>query len=376
VAVQNPSKVVSVHDKKNLSSKNEEEDEPSSSQQFPLSQTDETIRQLERDGKMEDVVGARSILSQEIYAYRKPEDEEEDGQFANIHSSQEERETHTSMAKRLGLLTQDDDDDGEKEEQAEERGQPQTPVPTAATRNESMLRDTPIRESECFGSLLEAVQKITEQEDLNGIYSLLEQQQQKQKQQRDSAGILEQLKGRTKTQSRKRKSSPNESKPKSKLAKRKKKVQEEQEAQERAKRAAVLAEQTVADPEMAKKLLLSMALVRENPRSSPETWPSRGSIVGEGFFWAHYPPLEIGKLFLLSFVYVLPSKDAVISRFRFLFFLPSQCSRRKWKSIMNYQQPNASRHNSKPLIIILLCWSRILPQSRAGNLTIAFPINP
>jgi hypothetical protein len=62
-----------------------------------------------------------------------------------------------------------------------------------------------------------------------------------------------------------------------------------------------------------------MALVRENPRSSPETWPSRGSIVGEGFFWAHYPPLEIGKVFLLGFVYVLLSKDAVISRFRFLF---------------------------------------------------------
>jgi hypothetical protein len=314
------SKVSSVLDEKKLPCKNEEEDEPSSSQQFPLSQTDETIRQLERDGKIKDVVGAQSILSQELYAYRKPEDEDEDGQFANIHSSQQECETHTSMAKRLGLLTQDDDDDNdEKEEQAEERGRPHTPVPTAATGKVSMLRDTPIRESECFGSLLEAVQKITEQEDLNGIYSLLEQQQQKKKQQCDSAGVPLQLKGRTKTQSRKRKSSPNESKPKSKVAKRKKKLQEEQEAQERAKRAAVLAEQTVADPEMAKKLLLSMALVRENPRSSPETWPSRGSIVGEGFFWAHYPPLEIGKVFLLGFVYVLLSKDAVISRFRFLF---------------------------------------------------------
>ena len=64
-----------------------------------------------------------------------------------------------------------------------------------------------------------------------------------------------------------------------------------------AKRAAALAEQTVADPEMAKKLLLSMALVRENPRSAPETLPPRGATVPEGFFWAHYPPLEACLLY-------------------------------------------------------------------------------
>jgi hypothetical protein len=74
-----------------------------------------------------------------------------------------------------------------------------------------------------------------------------------------------------------------------------KKDYEQRKAQEVAKRAAALAEQTVADPEMAKKLLLSMALVRENPRTLPSTWPPRGSVVPEGFFWAHYPPLEAGK---------------------------------------------------------------------------------
>lgn len=285
VAVANP-KLGAVFGKENLRAEKEEESEPSSSQQFPLSQTDETIRQLERDGDMKDVVGAQSILSQELYAYRKPEDE--DSQFANIHSSQQECETHTSMAKRLGLLTQDDDDDNEAAEP--EHPQPTTPVPPIATRKVSMLRDTPIRESECFGSLLEAVQKITEQEDLNGIYSHIEQQQQEQK---DLASP--QTKSRTKSQPRKRKAPPKDDKTKAKVSKRKKRLQEEQEAQERAKRAATLAEQTVADPEMAKKLLLSMALVRENPRSSPETWPQTGSIVGEGFFWAHYPPLEIGK---------------------------------------------------------------------------------
>jgi len=93
---------------------------------------------------------------------------------------------------------------------------------------------------------------------------------------------------------KKRKTSPAEKGTKA-ANKRKKKLQQEQEAQERAKRAAMLAEETVANPDMAKRLLLSMALVRENPRSSPETWPSRGSMVQEGFFWAHCPPLEAGK---------------------------------------------------------------------------------
>jgi hypothetical protein len=73
-----------------------------------------------------------------------------------------------------------------------------------------------------------------------------------------------------------------------------KKQAERNQVQEMAQRAAALAEQTVSNPEMAKKLLLSMALVRENPRLAPSTWPAKDSVVPEGFFWAHYPPLEGG----------------------------------------------------------------------------------
>jgi hypothetical protein len=35
-----------------------------------------------------------------------------------------------------------------------------------------------------------------------------------------------------------------------------------------------------------------MALVRENPRTPPESIPGRGHVLPDGFFWARYPPLE------------------------------------------------------------------------------------
>jgi hypothetical protein len=67
----------------------------------------------------------------------------------------------------------------------------------------------------------------------------------------------------------------------------------QQAHQAEAKRAAELAERTISDPLIAKRLLLSMALVRENPRSAPDLLPGPGHVLQEGFFWAHYPPLEL-----------------------------------------------------------------------------------
>lgn len=79
--------------------------------------------------------------------------------------------------------------------------------------------------------------------------------------------------------------------------KRKRKDDSEQiRLQKMAQRAADLAQRTINDPELAKRLLLSMALTRENPRSAPETLPGPGHVLPEGFFWAHYPPLEKGKM--------------------------------------------------------------------------------
>ena len=75
----------------------------------------------------------------------------------------------------------------------------------------------------------------------------------------------------------------------------KKKWQKEKDrktACEMAQCAAQLAAQTIASPEVAKNLLLSMALVRINPRAAPAQWPVRGTVIRDGFFWGTYPPLE------------------------------------------------------------------------------------
>jgi len=70
------------------------------------------------------------------------------------------------------------------------------------------------------------------------------------------------------------------------------KEREQTQARQLAQQAAQLAAQAIADPEISKQLLLSMVFVRTNPRSPPASWPPRGSIIEEGFFWGTYPPLE------------------------------------------------------------------------------------
>lgn len=62
----------------------------------------------------------------------------------------------------------------------------------------------------------------------------------------------------------------------------------EKEAFQAAGRASML---ILNDKNLYKNLLLSMAMSRENPRTKLET-PDKGKIIGEGFFWANFPPLE------------------------------------------------------------------------------------
>jgi len=152
-----------------------------------------------------------------------------------------------------------------------------------------------------FGSLLDAVAKITEQEE-------------SEKLSKNGQAVPEML-GTTSNNtsndcnktSKKRKGSM--SKPvsaskqrKSEMQKLKERLrrekieQENKKSQAEARNAAMLAERTITDPHVAKKLLLSMALARENPRSVPKTLPGKGHVIQEGFFWVSRIYLEfLGK---------------------------------------------------------------------------------
>ena len=363
-----------VFSKSSTREETEEEDDDDEPSHVTLSQSDEQIRQMDTDGSLNQVVGSQSMLSQELHfctsqpaacdAEDGNDDEEEDGDRFSQFCSQQ-TDNSITMAQRLGLIPSTQEEEllsalPEKLEAPSPLKSGGTPTPTGSAVNappaetakvlpiksedaflsegkESVaetpsakpaaLRDTPIRESECFGSLLDAVQKITEQEErqmeIEGMSSKFYALQHAanasefnpvstEKRKRTPTPKAEGPNATSKTT--KRKASPKLAPPAAKppassptkkarmtptkkeiSSKTKSKKAEQRNAQEIAKRAAALAEQTVSDPEMAKKLLLSMALVRENPRSLPSSWPARGSVVPEGFFWAHYPPLEGGK---------------------------------------------------------------------------------
>eukprot|EP00934_Nitzschia_sp_Nitz4_P006720 Nitzschia sp. Nitz4//scaffold31_size150131//90099//91653//NITZ4_002838-RA/size150131-augustus-gene-0.5-mRNA-1//1//CDS//3329547689//6710//frame0 len=285
------------------------------SSQVTLSQTDEAISKLDKEGALNQVIGSQSMLSQEIMMSSQQEDEEPSQSF----QLSQQTETSTAMAQRLGLLTQDDDErllDAARKAAVvpspEDNAVSPAPTSTASTTvtsaSNSVVQPPPLRESECFGSLLDAVERITKEEELNA--KLLAWQAS------GAADETEESKASstTSTKSRKRSHRPlptsnrdtgalsslsttlaSPSSPPRKSRKTDstdRKEQDQRKAQETAKRAAALAEQTITDPEMAKQLLLSMALMRENPRSVPSVLPPPGSTVPEGFFWAHYPPLE------------------------------------------------------------------------------------
>lgn len=66
----------------------------------------------------------------------------------------------------------------------------------------------------------------------------------------------------------------------------------EEETNYTARRAAELVQQLRVNKKVEKQLLLSMALTRENPRTAPASYPAKGSVIENGFFWGQFPPLE------------------------------------------------------------------------------------
>jgi len=59
-----------------------------------------------------------------------------------------------------------------------------------------------------------------------------------------------------------------------------------------ARKASLLANQALERPRVGKQLLLSMALVRTNPRTPPSCYPAHGTILTDRFHWAAFPPLD------------------------------------------------------------------------------------
>jgi hypothetical protein len=147
------------------------------------------------------------------------------------------------------------------------------------------------RENEGFGSLLDAVAKITEQEESRELsmnwrlapgttVSTTSTKSRKHSKKRKVAPSLPTTNHLSMSKQRKSEMQ------KLKERLRREKIEHENEkAQAVAKKAAIIAERTITDPVIAKKLLLSMALARENPRSVPQVLPGKGHVVQEGFFW-------------------------------------------------------------------------------------------
>ena len=302
---------------------------------------DEQIQNLEETGQMQQVIGSQSILSQELHNL-EPSQASQSGevfsQDMGAFSQVSVRTTATAdfdsqqLAHQYGLLSQD---------------------PAARAARTSTRRDD-VFESQGssshsgsqggFGTLLDAVQMFQSQEEeeereLKRRREAEEANSENGAQSVDEFGAIAARKEKkartsavaTRSQSRsKEKESPDEktvaSSDSKKIAvtkkpnlpltknnsnnivkaepinvttgnrKRKRKDDGEQlRLQKMAQRAADLAQRTINDPELAKRLLLSMALTRENPRSAPETLPAPGHVLPEGFFWAHYPPLEKGN---------------------------------------------------------------------------------
>lgn len=73
----------------------------------------------------------------------------------------------------------------------------------------------------------------------------------------------------------------------------KSKIVIDEQTELQAKQAIALAHQALQNPKLGKQLLLSMALVRNNPRTPPSSYPAHGTVLTDRFHWAHYPPLDI-----------------------------------------------------------------------------------
>lgn len=326
-----------------------------------MSQTDDHIQLLDRNGDLNEVAGSQSMLSQELFDHARYQDSQDDNDRNEDNSGNglnssllgdlglPEGSSPTcsvGIAKHIGLLTQTQEEEEEATDtekltpspknDSSKKGAEKPPLsglelltqvgikeanknPSLSTTAKSKInknedknkdKDTTtttanpsiFREHEGFGSLLDAVAKITEQEASQEELSMNWQPSPSTTSppKTSSSETTSSTGTKTRKNSKKRKaasslpttkSGSSSKQRKSEVQKlkerlRREKIEQENErAQAIAKKAAMIAERTITDPVIAKKLLLSMALARENPRSVPQALPGSGHVVQEGFFW-------------------------------------------------------------------------------------------
>lgn len=323
-----------------------------SSQESDYLSEDEQLENLQRSGDIHQVVGSQSMLSQELDAYK---DNHTGLSQASVNTTDAGTDMNSqAMARKFGLLSQephaspaeeeDVNDDAKaptNEESTEsqdtllaKREETDSAGPKNDTNSQSSSSRSGLQHSSQFGTLLDAVEIFAsqEQEQEEMKLNILSQEAIKddpifanhEGDEESEALVLEMLSahqrnGRSyapvKTRDGETKkpffgsntqrqlgsiaihnSTGNSAQQVAATKRRKRKSDSAEKTKQQilAQRAAALAQRTINDPDLAKRLLLSMALTRENPRSPPSVLPGPGAIVPEGFFWAHYPPLEKG----------------------------------------------------------------------------------
>lgn len=287
---------------------------PYSSLSQKFTQEDEKIRELDKSGEFKNVVGSQSILSQELMDMSQRETP------IVLNASQPK-----AAAQTMGLLTQEEEEPPSPQASPNSHSTDATTTSnTAAASPSAVVREeeehdepqqpeaSQAEPSQNNGSqltfLMDAAQVLEAKELAEDLpISLICPDQSDESEDgdlgdedpTDSTAVVETKdedrdSSDNEAKSAKRKAEPKDfSKPRSQAKRRKlAKEQEQLRSQELAQQAAALAAQTVASPEVAKNLLLNLALIRVNPRTGPAEIPGPGSVIEEGFFWAHYPALE------------------------------------------------------------------------------------
>ena len=292
------------------------------------------VQLLSESGALQQVVGSQSILSQELPEESESQEEEEEevvtaaaGGLAHADRPPPPASSTTTtvrqVAHRYGLVLSqeqqqqqcssdevddDDDDDGMSASVTDSRRE--SNMSQLALSQETMNLATTAN----LSSLLDAVQQVTEKEEKQRshcqrkastrrrgsndrpatrttrsktkrvVHPLLEEEEQQQSPPDDDY---------EKKPKRRRKSTA----PQKTATTKKTHTTSNEKAttgpdQTIARKAADLAARAINEPELAKRLLLSMALTRTNPRTPVRNLPPAGTIIGDGFVWTHYPPLE------------------------------------------------------------------------------------